>query len=116
MRSRDIAKTTFLKSKSPVDKSAYNKIRNLVLKMQRKEKAIWISRMFGDNGTNAKKIWRTVKIISGDSKRKSINKISVNGMIVTKPADIANGLNEAFVKKVEKLKKTITSPSKGPIS
>ena len=55
MKERDSAKYTFLKSQSGVDKKKYAVIRNKVLKIQRQEKKMWIDRMLGEDGKNAKK-------------------------------------------------------------
>ena len=59
-----------------------------------------------------KKIWKTVKTVSGDSKRKPISKLIINGQAATKPVEIVNGLNEAFIRKVADLKETMPKPKK----
>ena len=111
MKDRDSAKLKFWSTQSPDDKIMYNKLRNKALKMQRDEKRKWIEDMLGEDGEDAKKIWRTVKVVSGDSKRKTINKIIVDGMVVTKTEEIANELNLAFINKVTKLKKEMPQPT-----
>ena len=110
MKERDLAKTTFITSQMNEDKIKYNKIRNLVLKKQRKDKSQWIAKMLGGDETNAKKIWQTVKTVSGDNKRNTVNKIIIDGEVIAKPSDIVEGLNEAFIKKVTDLKKNMPVP------
>ena len=70
MKERNMAKATFNISHTEEDKKSYNTIRNLVLKIQRKEKSDWVKRMLGEDGNNSKKIWQSVKTLSGDSKKK----------------------------------------------
>ena len=70
---RNDAKAKYSKSKCELDKINYNKIRNEVLKIQRKEKKEWVCKMLHNNGNEARRIWRTVKIVSGDNKKKTIS-------------------------------------------
>ena len=109
---RDAARETFSKSKSETDCKTYKKLRNSVLAHQRKDKKEWASKMLLADGNNARNIWRSVKTISGNSKRTTINKITLNGIGTTNVKDIANGLNSAFIEKVAKLKEQMPHPKK----
>ena len=66
--------------------------------------------MLGNDSNDAKKIWRTVKTVSGEGKRTLINKIIVNGIAVTKQCDIANGLNDEFINKIKIIKDKMPKP------
>ena len=66
--------------------------------------------MLGPDQNDAKKVWKTSKVVAGDSKREGINKLVLNGIAVNKELDIANGLNEAFVNKVAQIKAHLPKP------
>ena len=89
----------------------YKKMKNSTLKMQRKEKAEWARNLIEPEVKDSKKLWKTVKKISRAKNTNTIDKITINGAVVTKKKDIAEGINEYFIKKVKNLVSQLPQPS-----
>ena len=116
MEERNKAKDVFLKSQTNADHIKYKKLRNNTLKMQRADKSKWVTGMLGENGNNSKKIWRTVKTVSGDLKRATISKIITNGVSLTKKSEIVEELNNAFIEKIKDIKENLPMPETNLLS
>ena len=87
-------------------------IRNAVVKAQRKDKKIWANDKINKEGNKSKNLWKTVKSISGDDRKKAISCLKIDGVVNSKKMDIANGLNNNFINKVNKLKDEMPKPQK----
>ena len=100
MKLRDILKEAFNKTRNSEDLARYHKARNNVLSRQRKDKKEWANGLLGKDPNNSKKLWGTIKTISGTNKDKGINRLIIDGVQVTTPEAIAEGLNVCFSNKI----------------
>ena len=110
MKNRNDLKDNYNKSKCQEDLKTYRRARNHVLSVQRKEKASWAAKMIGNNPNDSKKLWKTIKCISGDNKNGGINKLIVHGVQLNTPKQIATGLNNYFTDKIIDIKKKMPDP------
>ena len=67
--------------------------------------------MINKTGDKNKNLWSTLKTISGDKSKKAINSIIANETLIEKPNEIAEALNNYFIKKVDDLIEKMPTPS-----
>ena len=67
--------------------------------------------MMGNNQNDSKKLWKTIKNISGDNKNSGINKLIVKGVQLDTPQLIATGLNNYFSDKILDIKSKMPEPA-----
>ena len=111
MTERDDLKETAHKSGKSEDFIIFKKAKNLTLKNQRKDKLNWALRLIEPKVKDGRKLWKTVKNISRAKQANAIDKLTIDGVIVTKKKDMANGLNVFFVNKVKKLVADLPPPT-----
>ena len=95
---------TFLKSRSEEDRKAYNKRRNMCIKLLKKTKRSYFSNLNTKHVVDNKKFWKTVKSSISD-KSNSFENITLvdNDSIVPDDNEVANIFNECFSNLVEDL-------------
>ena len=110
MSERDQLKQISFASKAVEDELNFKKARNLALKCQRSDRQQWAKKLLEKNPNNkldSKSMWSTMKQITGEDKRESIEKLIVKGIVTNKSEEMANGLNNYFIEKVEKMVKSM---------
>ena len=105
MLNRDNLKEKANTTNDEEDKRIYRVERNKVLKAQRFEKKKWAEKMILGEASNGAKIWKATKTINGDNKNLGITKLTVNGIRITNPSEIANSINDFFIEKIKKIVK-----------
>ena len=110
MKMRDRLKAVYQRTKEQADLTNYKRARNDACTEQRKDKKAWASNMVGKEENNPKRLWNSIKTVSGDNKTKAITKLIVNGGQLTTPETIANGQNHSFRNKITKMIKEMPAP------
>ena len=90
MIKRDELRQKMQTTKDDKDRELYKKIRNQVVKHQRRSKKEWTERIMNKEGDKNKNLWQLVKRVSGDGKNKSINKLVIDSIAKTNQVEIAN--------------------------
>ncbi|XDV11531.1 hypothetical protein PO909_000447 [Leuciscus waleckii] len=117
MRERDNAKAETLKSKSDLDERYYCKLRNKVTKLNRLKKKIYFSQKISNSSNNSKQLWKVINEIMCKKTKCSNMYLETAAEIITKPLDIANHLNDFFIKKTTNLRSSMLSyPKDSPCS
>ena len=81
------------------------------MKRQRKDKAEWAMKLIEPNVKEGSHLWKTVKKVSRKSNLNVIEKLSLNGVLVSSKVGMAEGLNHHFIDKIKKLVKELPSPT-----
>lgn len=106
---RDQARVKAEKSKDKQDWNRAKKLRNKCNEMLLKLKKQYISDQVKENKDNPKGLWKTLKKLLPPKVKSDIRELSVDGNLQSKPANIANILNDYFATIGEKLAATFTN-------
>ena len=80
-------------------------LRNKVTKLNRQKKKQYYKSKFDECNVDSKKLWRTLNEVMGRSKNgKTPSFIEHNGILITRPYDIANYFNKYFLQKVNSIR------------
>ena len=104
MKKRNTLKVLASKSGNANDFNQYKTLRNLVVTKLKKAKSNYYRGKFEDNSTSPKEIWKTAYSILGSSKSSFPSQIVINNKLISKPFDMASGMNQYFLNKIKKLK------------
>ena len=102
MRARDNAKCKAVKTKYLEDFNEYKKLRNRVNSAVKADKLKSTKESIA-KANDPKSLWNTVKKLTGNSESSSPTELVHEGNVFHKAIDIADVLNDFFVKKVENL-------------
>ena len=112
MMERDLAKKAFVKSGSMEDKLRYCQLRNNVTKLNKIKRRDYYKQRLYDARLDGKKLWNVLNDIMGRKSNVSTPFVESNGLVLTKPSDIANHFNEYYVSKVANLRQAMgTTPN-----
>ena len=98
------------------DWKEYKKKRNKVNSILKTEKTTWQEKKVSEFGSDSSSIWKNLKRWLCWSKGGPPSKLIDEGIIYTKPADLARVMNLLFVNKVQKLHQKLTHNPGDPIS
>lgn len=101
---RNEAKIIASRSGLDSDILVYRKCRNFVVKLNRQKKSQYYKTAFEGCKNNSKQIWNTVHGLLGKSSTTAPLSVEVNGVIKTKPVDIANYFADHFESKVKNIR------------
>ena len=90
---------------------AYKRLRNRIIKQLEKDEVEYYKTKFYQENPSVSAVWKNVNDYLNTSKRSfnnTPNLIVHNNEAHTKPRDIANAINEAFIKKVKDLRAKVT--------
>ena len=104
MRERNSLKILASKSGNIQDFNQYKILRNLVVSKLKKAKKTYYSEKFNDNSASPKDLWKNAYEILGTSKSCFPRQIVINNSLVSKPIEMADGMNKYFLNKINKLK------------
>ena len=104
MKKRNTLKVLAFKSGNANEFNQYKTLRNLVVTKLKKAKSNYYRGKFEDNSTSPKEIWKTAYSILGSSKSSFPSQIVINNQLISKPFDMASGMNQYFLNKIKKLK------------
>ena len=71
--------------------------------MQKDDKKAWGDKLFSSTAKNSKKLWAAVRAVNGEGVDNTPSTLIVDDVMITKPTEIAEALNNFFIEKVEKL-------------
>ena len=107
-----------IEENSSVKYLKYKKLRNQITKKLELDRKEYYRTKFYQENPSISSIWRSANDYLNTSKRSFSNTPSIikfNGRVLTSPREIANALNETFLKKVSDLRSTANSiPSLSP--
>ena len=84
MEARNALRVTYNSTKLLKDEIAFKKARNLAVKSQRSDRKMWAIKIIEKttmNASDSKALWKAAKIITGEDKKESVNKLVINGTI-----------------------------------
>ena len=116
LKLRDAAQATAARSKDPDDWREYKNLRNTATARMRSEKKSWEREKLDKAQHSSSTLWKNVKswLSWGDSGPPS--KLFHNGEMVTKPARLANIMNNYFIDKVAQLRGRIPNDEADPLA
>lgn len=92
------------------DWAVYRKLRNHVVKLNRESKREYFLDAINNSRKDPKSMWNTINNLLGRSKYSTPSSIESNGLILTKPKDIANYFAKYFEEKVLKYRSDMSDP------
>ena len=104
MKERNAKKVQASKSGRIEDFNQYKVLRNLVVSKMKKAKINYYREKFNDNSASPKDLWKNAYQILGSSKSCFPRQIIINNKLVSKPIEMATGMNNYFLNKIRKLK------------
>ena len=93
------------------DWNHYKSLRNSVTNTLKKEKEIWQKEKMDEYANDSSSTWRNIGWTSGEQP----SKLSVNGIVYQKPADLARIMNEFFINKVRNLRSNLPVNPESPL-
>ena len=114
MKERDLSQKKAAKSGKNDDWKDFKKLRNNVNGILKKEKINWQSDRL-ENCSTTSDTWRMVKNWLGWNKGGSPSQLVINGELKSKPKELANCMNEFFVRKVDDLRRKIPACRESPL-
>uniref|UniRef100_A0A8C7Z1Z2 ribonuclease H n=1 Tax=Oryzias sinensis TaxID=183150 RepID=A0A8C7Z1Z2_9TELE len=107
MKRRDNAKKVASNSKHVEDYTNYRILRNRVTKLNFLKKKEYFGQKICGSMNDSKRLWKVLQeLMCKKTKTFNLN-MEIGGIIVSKPFDIANHLNDFFINKVEKLRSSM---------
>ena len=100
---------------STEDWKEYKKQRNAVNSILRKEKVLWQKRKLEENSDDIRSTWQNLKKWLGWRSGGPPTKLIKNGELFSKPAVLANIMNQFFITKVRKLRESIPLSQGDPL-
>ena len=100
MEQRDNAKKMAIRSMNRIAKF----IINYATKLNIKKKKTHHEKVFNNIKHDSKKLWNTLNNIMGRKSRSIPSFLESEGLIITRPSDVAEHINNYFVNKVKKLR------------
>ena len=107
MKERDSAKKACAKSSSIEDNLKYRQLRNMVTKQNKIKRKDYYKQRLYESRLDSKKLWSALNEIMGRKSNVCHPLIESNGLVLTKPGDIANHFNNYYVGKVERLRQSM---------
>ena len=104
MKKRNSLKIIASKSGRPDDFNQYKIVRNQVLSKLKKAKFKYYRDKFNDPSASPKDIWKNAYEILGSPKSSFPSQIVINNQLLSKPIEMASGMNNYFLDKIKKLK------------
>ena len=86
------------------DFNKYKRLRNKVVAKLKKAKSNYYQEKFNDPSLTPKETWKNAYQLLGSSKSSFPNQIIINNTLVSKPINMASGMNNFFLDKIRKLK------------
>ena len=115
LRLRNEAHQKALESKTDVDWANYKKQRNYVNNVLKYDKEVWKFKKLKEASNDSSKTWNTIKGILGWTTGGPPTKLFMNGMMLNKPFDIAQEMNNFFVDKVKKIVNNLPSSDQNAV-
>ena len=110
-KARDLLKKEAINEQSDEKFKSYKKLRNYIVnRLESDRLAYYRTKFYADNPSTSD-VWRQANNYlntSSSSNSSSPSLIVQDGKVYTKPRDIANAINDAFIKKVSKLCEKVT--------
>ncbi len=106
LKERDQAKSTAGSSNLKSDWQVYRKLRNFVSEMNKKIKKTHFENVLQKASHDCKQLWNKLNYLLKRNSGSTVSYLETGEDFLTKPVDIANHLNNYFIKKVDKLKTT----------
>ncbi|KAJ8927313.1 hypothetical protein NQ314_020227 [Rhamnusium bicolor] len=100
---RDTSYKIYSISKSTIDKQAYKKSRNNVVKIIRQEKTLYYQNKIDYSKNDPKKMWQALQPLIKDTQDKEINKLKIDEEIITNVEEIPNSLNVFYINSIEEV-------------
>lgn len=104
MTERNQAKLIANRSNFKSDWQVYRKLRNFVTKLNKKKKKVYYENKINEIKNDSRKVWSTLNSLMGKSHRSTPSFLETEGHFLTKPTEIANYLNNYFIKKIDDLR------------
>lgn len=98
-RAKQVANDSGLKS----DWQVYCKYRNFVTSLNKRKKKLYYEDRIKNINNNSKKLWSVLNDVMGRRRNITPSYLEKEGLFLTKPADIANHIQNYFVDKINKL-------------
>lgn len=107
MKERDNAKMIATITGVKNDWEKYCKLRNRVTSINRKKRKTHFHQRIYENKSDGKKLWATINNVLGKKPNKTPAFVETENTFLTKPCEIANYFNDAFINKVNKLRSMV---------
>ena len=104
MKERNSLKIIAARSGRNEDFNAYKRSRNQVVSKLKKAKENYYQEKFKDPNLSSKDTWKHAYQLLGTNKSSFPSQIIINNKLVSKPCDMAAGMNNFFLDKITKLK------------
>ena len=113
---RDLAKRTASESGKSEDWKTYKVKRNELNNVLRKEKERWQKGKLQEFSEDSSSTWKNVKTWLGWTSGGPPTKLVVDGVMQTKPKNLATIMNDYFVNKVKNLRENLPEPHVDPLT
>ena len=115
MRQRNEAQKIAGETKLNEDWIRYKKLRNKVSNILKTEKRIWQANKLTEAASDIGKTWKTVKSWLGWATGGPPTQLSVNGALISKPYEIAQCMNQYFIRKVRTIVNNLPVNNASPL-
>ena len=103
-RKKDRLYKIYLQKKTPKTKEKYHKLRNFYFHMLTQKKKEHMQSQFQKHQNNIRKTWQLMKNLFGKARNKfDSTSINYNGVLISKPVEVANSFNDHFSTIAKKL-------------
>ena len=103
MNIRNNYRSIFIENRNSENEKLYRDKKREVILLQKADKKAWANELFAFPLSDSKRLWSTIKVINGEQVDTTPSSLTMNGITINKPLEIANGLNCFFVQKVKAL-------------
>ena len=114
MNQRDYAQDLATRTNNADDWNKFKKLRNKVVSRIRNEKSVWEQGQLDHMTNNSSNLWRNIRSWMGWGQSGPPTQLFVQKLIV-KPKEIANTMNQFFIKKVKDLKEKLPCKKNDPL-
>ena len=104
MKERDMLKVIAANTGGVEDFDKYKNERNKVTYMLRNAKKDYFDEKFSDEKASSSDIWKTAYTVLGSFRSTFPSQIMISGKLISKPIQLATGMNEFFIQKISDLK------------
>jgi len=115
MQERNRAQQAALISKDISLQREYRNLRNRVTNMMRSDKNSWEVKRLSNVGCSDQYLWKNIKSTLNWNTNGPPTKLIINGLVEGSPKQLANAMNEFFVKKINTLRNRIPLPTEDPL-
>ena len=115
MKARDDAQQVAQVSRTQEDWKKYKKLRNSVNNKLKGAKTKWQKDKLGEYSTDSRSTWKHVRAWLGWSSGGPPTRLLENGVLQSKPSDLARIMNTFFVSKVQNLRNNLPPSELNPL-